>query len=69
MAGTDTRLRLLGIIEAEAEAKEATDDLERIALGRDNTVLDEHFVAQTEGVIRRKTELGGILSYYYRDAA
>ena len=60
---------MLGIIEAEAEAKEATDDLERIALGRDNTVLDEHFVAQTEGVIRRKTELGGILSYYYRDAA
>ena len=38
-------------------------------VGRDNTVLDENFVPQTEGRVRCKTELGGILKSYYREAA
>ncbi len=38
-------------------------------VGRDNTVLDVDFVPQTEGRIRCKTELGGILKSYYREAA
>ncbi len=38
-------------------------------IGRDNTVLDETFVPQTEGVIRCKSEFGGILKSYYREAA
>ena len=38
-------------------------------VGRDNTVLDENFVPKTEGRIRCKTELGGILKSYYREAA
>jgi hypothetical protein len=37
--------------------------------GRDNTVLDVDFVPQTEGHIRRKSEIGGILKRYYREAA
>jgi putative transposase len=38
-------------------------------VGRDNTVLDVDFVPQTEGRIRCKSELGGILKSYYREAA
>jgi putative transposase len=38
-------------------------------VGRDNTVLDQTFVPETEGIVRCKTELGGILKSYYRDAA
>ena len=38
-------------------------------VGRDNTVLDKSFVPNTEGRIRCKTELGGILKSYYREAA
>ena len=38
-------------------------------IGRDNSVLDETFVPQTEGRVRCKTELGGILKSYYREAA
>ena len=38
-------------------------------VGRDNTVLDETFVPQTEGRVRCKTDLGGILKSYYREAA
>ena len=38
-------------------------------IGRDNTVLDETFVPRTEGVVRCKSELGGILKSYYREAA
>ena len=37
-------------------------------VGRDNTVLDVDFVPQTEGRIRCKTGLGGILNSYYREA-
>ena len=38
-------------------------------VGRDNTVLDENFVPQTEGRVRCRSELGGILKSYYREAA
>ena len=38
-------------------------------VGRDNTVLDENFVPITEGKIRCKSELGGMLKSYYREAA
>ena len=38
-------------------------------VGRDNTVLDVDFVPHTEGRIRCKSELGGILKSYYREAA
>ena len=38
-------------------------------IGRDNTVLDEGFVPKTEGRVRCKSELGGILKSYYREAA
>ena len=38
-------------------------------VSRENTVLDVDFVPQTEGLIRCKSELGGILKSYYRDAA
>lgn len=38
-------------------------------VGRDNTVLDESFVPQTEGRVRCRSELGGILKSYYREAA
>jgi len=38
-------------------------------VGRDNTVLDENFIPITEGTIRCKSELGGILKSYYREAA
>ena len=38
-------------------------------VGRDNTVLDENFVPNTEGRVHCKTELGGILKSYYREAA
>ncbi len=38
-------------------------------VGRDNTVLDTSFVPTTEGAIRCKSELGGILKSYYREAA
>ena len=38
-------------------------------VGRDNTVLDVDFVPQTEGRVRCKAELGGILKSYYREAA
>jgi putative transposase len=37
-------------------------------VGRDNTVLDVDFAPQTEGHIRRKSEIGGILKRYYREA-
>ena len=38
-------------------------------VGRDNTVLDENFVPMTEDPIRCKSEFGGILKSYYREAA
>ena len=38
-------------------------------VGRDNTVLDEPFVPQTEGRVRCRSKLGGILKSYYREAA
>ena len=38
-------------------------------VGRDNTVLDEDFVPQTEGRVCCRSELGGILKSYYREAA
>jgi len=38
-------------------------------VGRDNTVLDDSFVPQTEGHVRCHSELGGILKSYYREAA
>jgi putative transposase len=38
-------------------------------VGRDNTVLDANFIPQSEGAVRCKKELGGILKIYYRDAA
>jgi hypothetical protein len=34
-----------------------------------NRVLDEDFVPRTKGEVKRKTELGGIISSYYREAA
>ena len=34
-----------------------------------NTVLDETFVPRREGTITRKQKLGGMISYYERDAA
>ena len=34
-----------------------------------NRVLDENFVPMTKGEVKRKTELGGIISSYYRAAA
>ena len=37
--------------------------------GRDKTVLDVDFVPKTEGRIRCRTELGGILKSYFREAA
>lgn len=38
-------------------------------VGRDNTVLDENFTPTTEGSIRCKHQLGGLIKSYYRDAA
>lgn len=38
-------------------------------VGRDNTVLDDSFVPQLEGRVRCRSELGGILKSYYREAA
>jgi putative transposase len=38
-------------------------------VGRDNTILNVNFTPQTEGRIRCKSELGGILKSYYREAA
>ena len=38
-------------------------------VGRDNTVLDKNFVPRAEGIVRCKSELGGILKSYYREAA
>ena len=38
-------------------------------VGRDNTVLDEAFVPKTEGAVRCKSELGGLIKSYYREAA
>ena len=38
-------------------------------VGRDNTVLDDSFVPKTEGLVRCRSELGGILKSYYREAA
>ena len=38
-------------------------------VGRDNTVLDENFTPNSEGRVHCKTELGGILKSYYREAA
>lgn len=35
----------------------------------DNRVLDASFTPQQKGMIRRKQHLGGIISYYERDAA
>ena len=35
----------------------------------DNNVLDLSFQSQTHGTIRRKRQLGGIITVYYRDAA
>ena len=37
--------------------------------GIDNNVLNPSFRAQTQGIIRRKQQLGGIITSYYRDAA
>jgi|GEM_PF-1424341 len=34
-----------------------------------NEVLDETFSPQTEGVVRYRQQLGGILKSYYREAA
>jgi len=44
---------------------------ERPHQGRDigNRVLDENFVPAAKGSVRRKTELGGLLTSYYREAA
>lgn len=38
-------------------------------VGRDNTVLDDTLVPKTEGVVRSKEELGGVIRSYYREAA
>jgi putative transposase len=38
-------------------------------VGRDNSVLDESFIPRTEGAVRCRTELGGLIREYYRDAA
>ena len=38
-------------------------------VGRDNTVLDEAFVPKTEDAVRCKSELGGRIKSYYREAA
>ena len=38
-------------------------------VGRDNTVLNENFIPQTRGRVRCRSELGGILKSYYREAA
>ena len=38
-------------------------------VGRDNTVLDENFVPQSEGAVRCRTKLGGLIREYYREAA
>ena len=38
-------------------------------VGRDNTVLDENFIPTSEGTVRCKRELGGLLNSYYREAA
>ncbi len=37
-------------------------------VGRDDTVLDEAFVPTSEGIVRSKQEIGGIVWNYYRDA-
>ena len=37
--------------------------------GIDNEVLDKSFRPQTQGTIRCKQQLGGIITSYYRDAA
>ena len=38
-------------------------------VGRDNTVLDPNFVPQTEGVIKCKKKLGGLITEWHREAA
>ena len=38
-------------------------------VGMTNDVLDETFEPQTEGRVRCRSELGGIIKSYYRDAA
>ena len=38
-------------------------------VARDNTVLDETFVPTSEGVVRSKQELGGVIRSYSREAA
>ncbi len=38
-------------------------------VGRYNSVLDENFIPKTEDQVRCRTELGGIIRVYYRDAA
>jgi putative transposase len=38
-------------------------------IGRDDTVLDEHFVPMLKGEVRCRTKLGGIIREYYRKAA
>ena len=34
-----------------------------------NEVLDKTFVPQSEGVVRCRQELGGLIKSYYREAA
>ena len=38
-------------------------------IGMNNNVLDERFQSQTHGVVRCKSQLGGIIKSYYREAA
>jgi len=38
-------------------------------VGMKNEVLDETFVPQTEGIVRCRQQLGGIVKSYYRKAA
>jgi putative transposase len=45
------------------------EDRPHRGVGRDNTILNVNFTPQTEGRIRYRSELGGILKSYYREAA
>jgi putative transposase len=38
-------------------------------IGMNNEVLDETFAPQSEGAVRCKQELGGVIKSYYREAA
>jgi putative transposase len=45
------------------------EQLPHRGVGRDNFVLDTSFVPKTDGAIGFRSELGGILKSYYREAA